>query len=123
MNQVAIVSNTSISLSSPIKTTICQTFSTKLRGLMFYPSIAKDEGLLFIEKSDSIINSSIHMFFMSFDIAVIWVNKKFEVVDLVLAKKWHIAYFPSQPACYTLEIHPSRLNEFHVGDKIILENV
>ena len=115
--------NTSSPLATPIKAGICDSFLYKLRGLMFYPCIQKDEGLIFIEKQDSRINSSIHMFFMNFDISVVWINHKFEVADVILAKKWRPYYFPSQPACYTLEIHPSRLSEFHIGDKIAMKNV
>jgi len=89
---------------------------------MFVSTLPRDEGLLFIETSDSKINSSIHMFFMNFDISVIWLNRNLEVVDVILAKKWHPAYFPARPASYTLEIHPSRLEEFHIGDKISITN-
>lgn len=89
---------------------------------MFAPSIATTEGLLFVETSDSKINSSIHMLFMNFDITVVWMDRQLQVVDVILAKKWRPAYFPTRPASYTLEIHPSRFAEFHVGDQIALKN-
>ncbi len=63
------------------------------------------------------------MFFMNFDIGVVWLNHNLEVADLLLAKKWHPAYVPARPAMYTLEIHPSRLAEFHHGDMVTLKNV
>jgi uncharacterized membrane protein (UPF0127 family) len=123
MMRFSEIINTTSPLTSALKAGICDSFLYKLRGLMFYPSIQKDEGLIFIEKKDSLINSSIHMFFMNFDIGVIWLNHNLEVADLLLAKKWRPAYFPSQPASYTLEIHPDRLGEFHVGDKIVIKYV
>ncbi len=123
MLRFAEIENASCPLQSPITAVICDSFFYKLRGLMFFPSIELDRGLIFIEKEDSKINSSIHMLFMNFDISVIWINRQLEVVDTILARKWHPYYFPSRPACYTLEIHPSRLREFHSGDKIIIKNV
>ena len=123
MLRFAEIENTSSPLLTPIKVGICDSFIYNLRGLMFYPSIELDRGLIFIEKEDSKINSSIHMLFMNFDISVIWINRQLEVVDTILARKWRPYYFPSHPASYTLEIHPSRLREFHCGDKIKIKNV
>ena len=122
MSPVVEITNTSSALPAALKVSICNTFATKLRGLMFTPSIDPEAGLLFVEPGDSKINSSIHMFFMNYDIAVIWMNRELEVVDLILAKKWHAAYVPARPASYTLELHPSRLADFHLDDKISLKN-
>jgi uncharacterized membrane protein (UPF0127 family) len=109
--------------SSLIRAGVCDSFYLKLRGLMFSPSISTDEGLLFIEKEDSKINSTIHMFFMRFDIAVVWLNPNLEVIDTVLARKWRPYYAPAQPASYILETHLSNLERFQIGDKISLKNV
>lgn len=48
---------------------------------MLRPAIAPNEGLLFDEGRDSRLNASIHMFFMRFPIAVIWINSDLRVVD------------------------------------------
>lgn len=116
------IRNLSTPLNTPIQAGICQTFFQKLRGLMFYPSITLQEGRLFVEKQESKLNASIHMLFMNFDIAVVWMDRQLEVVDVVLAKKWRPYYAPIRPAQYTLEIHAGRLHDFHVGDKIQLQN-
>jgi len=116
------IKNLTNPLKLAIRAGVCDNFSLKLRGLMFYSSISSSDGLLFIEKEDTKINCSIHMFFMRFDISVIWINHELIVVDKALAKKWHPYYAPSYPACYTLETHASRLDHFAVGDKIFLEN-
>ncbi len=63
-------------------------------------------------------DSSIHMFFVSFDLAVIWINSNMQVVDKVLARSWKPAYFSKQPAKYVLEVHPDRWEEFQVGDRV-----
>jgi uncharacterized membrane protein (UPF0127 family) len=116
------IKNITNPLISKIRAGVCDSFYLKLHGLMFTPPISPSEGLLFIEKVDSKLNSSIHMFFMRFDISVIWLNQKLEVVDKTLARKWRPYYAPSRPASYILEAHVSRLDQFQIGDKISLEN-
>jgi len=78
---------------------------------MFAPSINPNEGLLFRENGESRIDSSIHMLFMNFDIAVIWMDRDFQVVDAKLAKRWRLAYVPAA-AQFTLETHPDQLKTF-----------
>ena len=97
---------------------VCDKFITKLMGLMFRKEINPDFGLLFKETSESRVNTSIHMFFMRFDISVLWLNKDYLVVDKTLAKKWRPFYAPKHPAQYTLELHPDRLADFTIGDPL-----
>ncbi len=96
----------------------CDTFLTQLRGFTFRSSLALDEGLLLVGKRDSRLDSSIHMFFVPFDLSVIWINSTMQVVDKVLAKSWRPAYFSKQPAKYVLEIHPERWGDFEIGDGV-----
>jgi uncharacterized membrane protein (UPF0127 family) len=85
---------------------------------MFRSSLPTNEGLLLAGARDSRIDSSIHMLFVPFDLAVFWINSELRVVDRVIAKSWRPAYLPVQPARYTLEIHPDRLDDYLVGDKV-----
>ena len=62
----------------------CSSFGCKLRGLMFRRELASDAGLLLVEDRESKAASAIHMFFMRFPIAAIWLNSDFEVVDKVM---------------------------------------
>ena len=110
-------------LPAPLHARYCDSFLCRLRGLMFRSSLAVDAGLLLVETRDSRIDTSIHMLFVFMDLAVVWINSEKIVVDTVLARAWRPAYAPSQPARYILEIHPSRLNEFKVGDHIEFLNV
>ena len=96
----------------------CDTFLTQLRGLTFRPRLAPDEGLILVGTRDSRLDSSIHMLFVSFDLAVIWINSEMKVVDKVLAKSWRPAYFSKQPARYVLEVHPERWGDFEIGDAL-----
>ena len=107
--------------SRPIEVVICSTFFTKLRGLMFQKKISPFSGIVLLEERDSVINSAIHMLFMSFDICVVWVNKKGRVVDRQLARRWHVLYKPAKPACLTLELHTSHMKDFKIGDKVSYE--
>ncbi len=90
---------------------------------MFRPQLGRDEGLLLVEKRDSRIDTSIHMFFVPFDLAVFWINSEMTVVDKIIAKSWHPAYFPKTEAKYTLEIHPNRIGDYEVGDQVEFENL
>ena len=83
---------------------------------MFLPGLGNYEGILMVEDSESRVNSAIHMFFMRFDIAVIWINSKFQVVDVQIARKWHPFYIPTAPSKFTLETHPDRMSDFRIGD-------
>ena len=85
---------------------------------MFRRSLPVEEGLILVYRSDSRMDASIHMMFVKFDLAVIWINSAGEVVDKVLARQWKPAYFPKSPARYVLEIVPERLSEFQIGDRV-----
>ena len=110
-------------LPAPLQAIYCDSFLCRLRGLMFRSSLAVDTGLLLVETRDSRIDTSIHMLFVFMDLGVVWINSEKIVVDTVLARSWRPAYAPSRPAKYILEIHPSRLDEFKVGDQVEFLNV
>ena len=88
---------------------------------MFRKSIPNDQGLLLVQRSNSIVNSSIHMMFMWMDLAVIWINNEFTVVDRVLARRWKLAYLPKSAAMFVLETGVAHINDFAVGDKVYFE--
>src|SRR5689334_7479361 len=98
-------------------------FLSKLRGLMFRPRLDLNDGLLLVEKRNSRLDTSIHMFFVPFDLAVFWINSDLTVVDKVIAKSWRPAYMPKADAQYTLEIHPSRFGDYEIGDKVEIQYV
>ena len=102
----------------PILAKFCQSFFCQLRGLMFTKSLPAQHGLLLVQGSNSRLNSSIHMMFMWMDLAVIWINNDYLVVDNVLARRWKFAYLPKQPAKYVLEMDVSHLGDFMVGDRV-----
>lgn len=89
---------------------------------MFRESLDPNEGIVLVINRDSRADSSIHMFFVPFDLAVFWINNQNEVVDKVIAKSWRPAYFPAKAARYTLEIHPDHINDYQIGDKVEFKN-
>jgi len=97
---------------------LCDNFWTRFRGLQFASHLPADEGLLFVTNSESRSNTSIHMFFMAFPIAVVWLDKSGKVVDKCLAKPWRLAYAPAQPAQYFIEANVDLLNRVRVGDSL-----
>ena len=90
---------------------------------MFRKRLLLTEGLLLVEKHDSRLDTSIHMLFVPFDLAVFWINAEMTVVDKVIAKSWRPAYFPKTEAKFTLEIHPDRIRDYEIGDKVEFKNV
>ncbi len=90
---------------------------------MFSSSLNEKEGLLLVEPRDSRVGSSIHMLFMRFDIGAVWINSAMKVVDRKIAYRWQSNLTPCAPARFVLEIHPSQLNHFDIGDEISFEAV
>jgi uncharacterized protein len=99
----------------------CDSFGSKLRGLMFRRAIEPDEGLVLVETRSSIAATSIHMFFVPFDIAVVWLDENFKVVYKVLAKSGRPYYASPQPARYVLEGPPALLDRITIGEVLHFE--
>jgi uncharacterized membrane protein (UPF0127 family) len=96
----------------------CDQFFARFKGLMFDNKLGVHEGLILVDRSESILNSSIHMFFMEYDIAAIWLDHELKVVDVKLAKKWFPYYAPSYPAQFVIEAHTNWIDSFHIGDHL-----
>jgi uncharacterized membrane protein (UPF0127 family) len=118
MPKIISVRNHNRTIREPLQIKYCDTFLTQLRGFTFRSSLPRGEGLLLVGSRDSRIDSSIHMLFVPFDLAVIWINSAMQVVDKIRAKSWRPAYFSKQPARYVLEIHPDRWGDFEIGDGV-----
>lgn len=100
----------------------CASFICRLRGLMFRSSLQPGEAILIVEGSDSRAATSIHMFFVPFPIATVWINSAGRVVDKVEALPWHPFYASREPARYVLETDPAFLTHINLGDEIIFED-
>jgi uncharacterized membrane protein (UPF0127 family) len=94
----------------------CASRICRLIGLQFRRRLNPGEALILVKDKDSIANSSIHMFFVFFPIAAIWINSKGKVTSAQLAKPWRPYYASSEPACYVLETSPDLLEKISEGD-------
>lgn len=94
----------------------CSSRLCRLRGLQFRRKIKPGEALILVKDKDSIANSSIHMFFVFFSIAAIWVNSKGKVTSAQLAKPWRPYYASPEPATHVIETSPDVLDKVAVGD-------
>lgn len=99
----------------------CDTFISKFRGFTGRRQVAPNEGLVLVEKADSRVGASIHMFLVFCDLGVIWVNDAGEIVDTVVARPWRPSYAPRQPARYVIEGAPALVERVAVGDHIDFE--
>lgn len=90
---------------------------------MFRANLPADEGLLFVTRTEGKAHTAIHMLFMRFSIAVIWLDKSGRVVDKQLAKPWRLVYTPAQPAQYYLEANVDMLERVNVGDVLRFDEV
>lgn len=100
---------------------LCDTFWSKLRGLMFRRSLEPNHALVFCYARESVAETSIHMFFVPFPIAVIWLDAQRQVVDQVLARPFRPYYAPRAPAQYFVEGVPGLLEHAHPGDELAFE--
>jgi uncharacterized membrane protein (UPF0127 family) len=99
----------------------CQDFWCHFRGLMLRRTLPDDEGLFFVFRRQNVAETSIHMFFMFFAIAAVWIDEEGVVVDKKLAKPWRPAYLPAKPARYLIEARPLVLERVNVGDRLTFD--
>ena len=96
----------------------CSSRLCRLRGLQYRLRLNPGEALLLVKPRDSIVNSSIHMFFVFFPIAAVWINSQGRVTSAQLAKPWRPYYASPEPARYVLETSRDFLQHIRVGDEV-----
>lgn len=120
--RTVVVCNLSANDAVNFKAHYCDSFSSRLRGLTFHAPLSPHEGILLVQGQESRLDTSIHMLGVFFDLAVVWINARYEVVDVKLARSWRLAYFPAAPAQYILELDAQYLHAFKVGDRVSIIN-
>ncbi|NJL55962.1 hypothetical protein HC928_12790 [bacterium] len=101
---------------------LCKSFWCHLKGLQLAPQLPDHEGLLFVTGDEGISTKAIHMLFMRFSIAVVWLDSGGRVVDKKLAKPWRLYYAPKTPARYYVEASVSLLDRVRVGDVLTFDD-
>ena len=125
------ISETAKSAASGAALTNCRTGRTLARrvtlrrrtwevalGLMFRRGIGEDEAMVFCLPKAGIREAGVHMLFVPFPIALLWLDEEFRVVDKVLARPWRSGYRPKTAARFFIEAHPSRLDLVQEGDEL-----
>ena len=105
----------------PVRARRCTSFLCRLRGLTFRRSLGPDEALLLVGDKESRLETGIHMFFVFFPIATVWLDGGGRVVDSVLARPFRPFYLPGRPAKDVLEGPPSLLEWVSEGDVLRFE--
>jgi len=100
----------------------CASFLSRLLGLMFRTRLREGEALILVEARDSRSATAIHMFFVPFAIATVWIDSSGRVVDKIKALPWRPFYAPRLPARYVLETAPEFLDKVVVGDEWVFED-
>lgn len=81
---------------------LADTFWKRLRGLMFRRRFPQGKAMLFKFKKPG--RHGIHMFFMRFEIDLVYMDSRFRVVDMKAGiKRWRI-YRPKANASYLIEL-------------------
>ena len=96
----------------------CDSWFCKLRGLQFRRRLETGEGLILAHPKEGVQSTSIHMFFVFFPIAAVWIDNQGRVTSAQLAKPWRPYYASLTPARYVLETAPDFLNHISVGDEV-----
>ncbi len=115
------IHNRSRAGSHPLPARNCVSFLCRLRGLTFRRAMPDNWGLLLAYGRDNRLDTAIHMMFVWFDLAVVWINTAGQVVDVQLARAWRPFYAPRRPARYVLELAAGHLNDFSIGDQVSIE--
>lgn len=102
---------------------LADTFFKRWRGLMLRRRLAEGEGLLFTFRRENRSETAIHMFFVAFPIAAVWLDTQGVVVDAKLAKPWRPYYAPARPARYLIEAPPSLLARVTVGEQLTFDGL
>nr|HID13688.1 hypothetical protein [Anaerolineae bacterium] len=96
----------------------CTGFFCRLRGLTFRRALGDDEGLLLVGRREGRADTTIHMFFVFFPIAAVWLDGGGRVVDVRLARPFWPLYVPRAPARDVLEGPPTLLERVRIGDQL-----
>ena len=121
MSQFRVIRNAATGAVVLPRARWCTSFMCHLKGLMFSKALPADEGLLFVNRRESVSGASIHMLFMRFNIGVVWLDKNGMVVDAKVAKVWRPAYAPRRAARYYLEANMDILDRVKVGDVLTFD--
>jgi len=104
------------------KVKYCDTFFSKVLGLMFSKKLKADEGLLIVARREGRESTMIHMLNVFFPLNVFWLNNEFKVVDKQVAYPFELLLIPKNKAKYVLEVAKGVLDRVKIGSKFTIES-
>jgi uncharacterized membrane protein (UPF0127 family) len=107
----------------PLLADRCSSFTCRLRGLTFRKDLAPERGLLLVQRRENRRDAAIHMLWMKFDIAVIWIDSRGVVVDVRPAYRWRSFLTPDRAARFVLETRLEYLDRYQIGDEVFFEQI
>ena len=96
----------------------CGSLWCRLKGLQFRRRLRPGEAIILVHPDEGVFLSSIHMFFVFFAIAAVWIDSMGRVTSVQLARPWRPYYHSPSPAQYVLEASPEFLSRVSVGDEL-----
>jgi uncharacterized membrane protein (UPF0127 family) len=96
----------------------CSSLWCRLRGLQLRRRLKPGQAIILVHPDEAVFQSSIHMLFVFFRIAAVWIDSMGRVTSAQLAKPWRPYYRSPTPAQYVLETTPEFLRRITVGDEL-----
>ncbi|MCS7351341.1 MAG: DUF192 domain-containing protein [Anaerolineae bacterium] len=93
----------------------CRSWGCRGRGLMFRRPLQESDGLFFVFPRSGRWETAIHMFFVFFPIAAIWLDEAGRIVHAVEARPFRV-YIPPRPARYLVEGPVNLLTHARIGE-------
>ncbi len=90
----------------------------QFKGLMFESKQNFDYALVFPFPRETRIGASIHMMFVFFPIAAVYLDSKMIVVDIAFLNPFALNYTPKKPSTFLIEMPVSAGKKISVGDKL-----
>jgi len=103
------------------KVKYADSIALQAKGLMFERKKNFDYALVFPFPRETRAGASIHMFFVFFPIAAVYLNSKMVVVDIAVLKPFALNYTPKKPAAYLIEMPVLAGKKIAVGDKLSIK--
>lgn len=104
------------------KVKVCNSFLSRLKGLMFTRKLEDDMALVLISKEESLIRSAIHTLFVFYPIDVLWLDRDFNVVDKRLnIRPFTLSVIPKRAAKYIIELKSNKAIDIDLNDKLLID--
>lgn len=96
----------------------CSGLWCRMKGLQLRRRLKPGEAIILVHPDEGVFLSSIHMFFVFFSIAAVWIDGMGRVTNAQVARPWRPYYRSPTPAQYVLETTPDFLAQIAVGDEL-----